>query len=93
MVVYQISIGPVKRASAGDCAFGGGRGGLEHGVARALVASRVPRIFYVSCDPATLTRDLRELVRTYDVDSVRWFNMFPRTARFETLVTLRRKAT
>ena len=69
------------------------RGGLEHGVARALVASRVPRIFYVSCDPATLTRDLRELVRAYDVESVRWFDMFPRTARFETLVALSRRST
>ena len=67
------------------------RGGLENGVARALASSRVQRVFYVSCDPATLTRDLRELVRAFDVESVRWFNMFPRTARFETLVTLRRR--
>ena len=67
------------------------RGGLERGVARSLVSSKAPRVFYVSCDPATLTRDLRELVRAYDVESVRWFNMFPRTARFETLVTLRRR--
>lgn len=66
------------------------RGGLERGVARALAASRAPRLFYVSCDPATLTRDLRELAGAYDVESVRWFDMFPRTARFETLVTLRR---
>ena len=67
------------------------RGGLEPGVARALVASKAPRVFYVSCDPATLTRDLRELVRAYDVESVRWFDMFPRTARFETFVALRRR--
>ena len=67
------------------------RGGLEPGVARSLVASKAPRVFYVSCDPATLTRDLRELVRAYDVESVRWFDMFPRTARFETFVALRRR--
>lgn len=67
------------------------RGGLEPGVARALAASRAPRVLYVSCDPATLTRDLRELVRAYDVESVRWFDMFPRTARFETIVTLSRR--
>ena len=67
------------------------RGGLEQGVARGLAASRAERVLYVSCDPATLTRDLRELVRSYDVESVRWFNMFPRTARFESLVALRRK--
>ena len=67
------------------------RGGLEPGVARGLAASHAERIFYVSCDPATLTRDLRILVHSYDVESVRWFNMFPRTARFESLVVLRRK--
>lgn len=67
------------------------RGGLEKGVARALAASSAARIFYVSCDPATLTRDLRELVHAYDVESVRWFNMFPRTARFESLVVLRKR--
>jgi tRNA/tmRNA/rRNA uracil-C5-methylase (TrmA/RlmC/RlmD family) len=36
-------------------------------------------------------RDLRTLAQTYAVESVRWFNMFPRTARFETLVSLRRR--
>lgn len=64
------------------------RGGLEKGVARQLAGSRAPRIFYVSCDPATLTRDLRELAAGYRIASVRWVDMFPRTARFETLVGL-----
>lgn len=68
------------------------RGGLEPGVPEWLARSRAPRIFYVSCDPATLTRDLRVLVRGYDIESVRWIDMFPRTARFETFVALRRKA-
>lgn len=67
------------------------RGGLEPGVAQGLAASAAPRILYVSCDPATLVRDLREITRSYDVASVRWFNMFPRTARFETLVVLKKK--
>lgn len=67
------------------------RGGLEPGVAKWLADSNAPRIFYVSCDPATLMRDLREITRNYDVKDVRWFNMFPRTARFETLVTLERR--
>ena len=67
------------------------RGGMEPGVARALAASPAARILCVSCDPATLTRDLRELSAGYDVESVRWFDMFPRTARFETLVALKKK--
>lgn len=67
------------------------RGGLEPGVAQGLARSEAARILYVSCDPATLVRDLREITRSYDVASVQWFNMFPRTARFETLVVLKRK--
>ena len=49
------------------------------------------RILYVSCDPATLTRDLATLTRTYDIARVKLFDLFPRTARFETFVTLERK--
>lgn len=67
------------------------RGGLESGVARWLAQSKAPRIFYVSCDPATLMRDLKEITKSYDVESVKGFNMFPRTARFETLVVLNKK--
>lgn len=67
------------------------RDGLERGVAEWLARSRAPRIIYASCDPATLTRDLRTLTRGYKVEKVSWVNMFPRTARFETLVTLGRR--
>ena len=67
------------------------RGGLERGVAKWLVESGAPRIICVGCDPATLVRDLRELCRAYEVEAVKWFDMFPRTARFETMVSLRRK--
>ena len=67
------------------------RGGMEPNVPAWLAESKAPRIFYVSCDPATLTRDLKTICRSYDIESVRWFNMFPRTARFETLVILRKR--
>ena len=67
------------------------RGGMEPNVPKWLAASGAARIFYVSCDPATLTRDLKTLAKSYAVESVRLFNMFPRTARFETLVVLKRK--
>ena len=67
------------------------RGGLERGVARWLGRSNAKRIFYVSCDVATLVRDLKDMLADYNVVSAVLFNMFPRTARFETLVTLERK--
>ena len=66
------------------------RDGMEPNVPKWLADSKAPRILYVSCDPATLTRDLKTICRSYDIESVRWFNMFPRTARFETLVVLRK---
>jgi len=67
------------------------RGGMEPNVPRWLASSGAARILYVSCDPATMTRDLKTLSGAYAVESVRWFNMFPRTARFETLAVLARR--
>ena len=67
------------------------RGGLEPNVAPWLANRPAPRIVYVSCDPATLVRDLAALVRRYDIKYVKLLDMFPRTARFETMVVLGRK--
>jgi tRNA/tmRNA/rRNA uracil-C5-methylase (TrmA/RlmC/RlmD family) len=64
---------------------------MEPNVPKWLASSGARRILYVSCDPATMTRDLKTLAGAYEVESVRWFDMFPRTARFETLVALRRR--
>jgi 23S rRNA (uracil1939-C5)-methyltransferase len=66
------------------------RGGLEPNVPGWLVKRQAPRIFYVSCDPATLTRDLSALIPAYRIEKVILFDLFPRTARFETFVQLAR---
>ena len=67
------------------------RGGMESNVPGWLANRPAPRLFYVSCDPATLVRDLGALVKTYEIKHVTLFDMFPRTARFETFVELARK--
>jgi len=67
------------------------RGGLESNVAPWLANRPAPRIVYVSCDPATLVRDLDALMKSYRISCVKLFDMFPRTARFETMVVLDRK--
>ena len=64
------------------------RGGMERNVPSFLANSRAKRLFYVSCDPATLARDLQVLAKAYRIRRVRLFDLFPRTARFETLVEL-----
>ncbi|MDD4102894.1 MAG: TRAM domain-containing protein [Kiritimatiellae bacterium] len=69
------------------------REGLPPSTVAALEGSGIRRVFYVSCDPATLARDLQTLLRgSYRIRRVRMFDMFPRTAHFETLVELQRVA-
>ncbi len=68
------------------------RGGMEPNVPGWLANRPAARLFYVSCDPATLVRDLAALVKAYTIKHVTLFDMFPRTARFETFVELERKA-
>jgi len=65
------------------------RDGLAPGMANKLAACHARRIFYVSCDPATLARDLAVFLQGgYRITRVKLFDMFPRTARFESLVEL-----
>ncbi|MDX9867571.1 MAG: TRAM domain-containing protein [Kiritimatiellia bacterium] len=66
------------------------RDGLQPEVTRALASCGFGRILYAACDPATLTRDLAGLCAGgYVIRRVQLFDMFPRTARFETLAELR----
>lgn len=58
--------------------------GLSAGVIETLLATRPPRIVYVSCDPATLARDLRSLCGPYHLSRVIPVDMFPQTASIET---------
>ena len=51
----------------------------------------VPRVTYVSCDPATLARDLRLLLESgFKVTQAHLFDLFPQTAHLETVLHLAR---
>lgn len=57
----------------------------------ALSASGPPSIFYVSCDAATMSRDLATMQKHgYRIESIRAADMFPRTAHLEVAAFLTR---
>ncbi len=65
------------------------RTGAERGVIDAILSLRPGRISYVSCDPATLARDLRALTEYgYRLDRIKAFDMFPQTHHVETVAHL-----
>lgn len=67
------------------------RRGLQPEVIEALVASSARRVIYVSCDPATLARDLRRLVDGgFTLVEVQPIDMFPHTQHIECVATLDR---
>lgn len=64
------------------------RAGLGEAVTEVLRDRPVARILYISCDPATLARDVKRLGPGYTVRRVRGFDLFPQTVHVETVLTL-----
>lgn len=67
------------------------RAGLSERVRARLAAAPARHVAYVSCDPATLARDLQRLAEGYDVTAIQPFDAFPQTAHVETIVWLDRR--
>ena len=66
------------------------RAGAESVVIKGIVDTRASRVSYVSCDPATLARDLKKLIAAgYKIESLAAFDLFPQTHHVETVVRLR----
>jgi 23S rRNA (uracil1939-C5)-methyltransferase len=66
------------------------RTGLGAEVTTLLASIAAPAMTYVSCDPATLARDLRALIATgYAIESITLADLFPQTFHLETVVQLR----
>ena len=67
------------------------RAGLGERAAKALGALGAPQITYVSCDPATLARDLVPLTAAgYRVEEAHLVDLFPQTYHLETILHLAR---
>jgi len=66
------------------------RTGLGREVCRALRDRPARRIVYLSCDPATLARDLQRLGDAFRLQAINAFDLFPQTAHVETVAQLER---
>jgi len=66
------------------------REGLPEALRLGLAASGPGRIIYVSCDPATFSRDLHAMAGAYQLAELQPFDMFPQTAQVELAAALDR---
>src|ERR1051326_1516579 len=67
------------------------RAGLGKRVAQQLGKLGTPQLTYVSCDPATLARDLQVLAAGgYEIEEIAMVDLFPQTFHLETVVKMKR---
>lgn len=67
------------------------RSGLSAAALKLLVALNAPRMTYISCDPATLARDLRGLLGSgYRLQEAHLIDLFPQTFHIESVFHLTR---
>jgi len=67
------------------------RSGLDPKTLELLLRKVVNKIVYVSCNPSTLGKNLKELSKKYKVHSVTPFDMFPHTSHIESITVLTKK--
>jgi 23S rRNA (uracil1939-C5)-methyltransferase len=62
--------------------------GLSAALRKAIIDLAPATLIYISCNPATLARDLKELQNKFTINSVTPLDMFPQTAEIEVAVHL-----
>lgn len=91
--VEELVCGPEFSEGPFDIVVDPPRIGLKKEVIEALLRMRqIRRLVYVSCNPATLIRDLKLLSFCYDIGKVQPLDMFPQTKHLEVIVLLFPKA-
>ena len=67
------------------------RTGISTEAMSGIVGLKIPRVVYLSCDPATLARDVKRFSEAgYRLEHIEAFDLFPNTAHIETLAVMTR---
>ncbi len=64
------------------------RAGCDYKLVEQLINIVPEKIIYLSCNPATQARDIKILLKKYQIEDTKTFNFFPRTPHIENLVIL-----
>ncbi|MGN1399353.1 MAG: 23S rRNA (uracil(1939)-C(5))-methyltransferase RlmD [Erysipelotrichaceae bacterium] len=66
------------------------RKGIDEQLLEALSTSNIDNIIYISCNPATLAKNIKVLSKQYRIKRVVPFDMFPQTSHVETITLLQK---
>ena len=64
------------------------RTGLTDEFMETIIKGKIRKLIYVSCNPATLAKNISVLSRHYSVELIQPYDMFPQTAHVETVCCL-----
>ncbi len=67
------------------------RAGLDSITRETIINFKPNKIIYVSCDPMTLARDLKEFQKLYNIKYLKGLDMFPMTQHCESITVLERR--
>ncbi len=67
------------------------RKGVDRAVVEKVLKLSPGKIIYISCNPATLARDIAIFVSGYSIEVIQPFDMFPNTSEIETFVVMKIK--
>ena len=64
------------------------RKGLDENTIRNILAVQPKKVVYISCNPATMVRDIKLLEEKYETDEIQSVDMFPFTSHVEVVSVL-----
>jgi 23S rRNA (uracil1939-C5)-methyltransferase len=82
--------GELKNKKPGLVILDPPRRGLDRSVIDKIIGSEAECLAYVSCDPMTLARDLKPILKFYSLSDLFFYDFFPQTGHIECLAVLKR---